>query len=324
MAPPLLALVSMAPPPLALRTAAPPPLALGTAAPPLLALGTAAPPLLALGTAAPPLLALGTAAPPLPALGTAAPPLLDLWTAASPLLALRMAPPLLALRMAAAGEPAGMLLLLVTVMEAKPAGTLPLLVDTWTVDVGPPPSWALDAPTPPSWALDDKERHALHGPVFTQEPSDITFPLDSENRKVFINCKAQGNPLPEYRWKINGRDIDLGMDYHYSLVEGNLLINNPDKNRHGGTYQCFASNSFGTIVSREANVQFAYTESMDGTTSTDSNMPLETEAEMDPDGRHRVEGDDEEGHQEKKGSTSLPDDAQHDFAAVFNHSLVGQ
>lgn len=59
------------------------------------------------------------------------------------------------------------------------------------------------------------------------------------------------------RWKINGRDIDLGMDYHYSLVEGNLLINNPDKNRHGGTYQCFASNSFGTIVSREANVQFA-------------------------------------------------------------------
>ncbi|MGH0186705.1 UNVERIFIED_CONTAM: hypothetical protein FKN15_022814, partial [Acipenser sinensis] len=100
----------------------------------------------------------------------------------------------------------------------------------------------------------------LHGPVFTQEPSDITFPLDSENRKVFINCKAQGNPLPEYRWKINGRDIDLGMDYHYSLVEGNLLINNPDKNRHGGTYQCFASNSFGTIVSREANVQFAYLE----------------------------------------------------------------
>ncbi|MGH0189430.1 UNVERIFIED_CONTAM: hypothetical protein FKN15_035627 [Acipenser sinensis] len=61
-------------------------------------------------------------------------------------------------------------------------------------------------------------------------------------------------------WKINGRDIDLGMDYHYSLVEGNLLINNPDKNRHGGTYQCFASNSFGTIVSREANVQFAYLE----------------------------------------------------------------
>ncbi|KAK1161457.1 contactin-4-like [Acipenser oxyrinchus oxyrinchus] len=104
------------------------------------------------------------------------------------------------------------------------------------------------------------ERHALHGPVFTQEPSDITFPLDSENRKVFINCKAQGNPLPEYRWKINGRDIDLAMDYHYSLVEGNLLINNPDKNRHGGTYQCFATNSFGTIVSREAKVQFAYLE----------------------------------------------------------------
>uniref|UniRef100_A0A674CST6 Contactin-4-like n=1 Tax=Salmo trutta TaxID=8032 RepID=A0A674CST6_SALTR len=100
------------------------------------------------------------------------------------------------------------------------------------------------------------ERNARHGPVFTQEPSDSVFPLRSEDNKVFINCKAKGNPVPHYKWKVDGRYID--MDLNYNLVEGNLLINNPHATHHGGVYQCIATNVFGTIVSREAKVQFAY------------------------------------------------------------------
>uniref|UniRef100_A0A674CSZ3 Contactin-4-like n=1 Tax=Salmo trutta TaxID=8032 RepID=A0A674CSZ3_SALTR len=98
-------------------------------------------------------------------------------------------------------------------------------------------------------------RNARHGPVFTQEPSDSVFPLRSEDNKVFINCKAKGNPVPHYKWKVDGRYID--MDLNYNLVEGNLLINNPHATHHGGVYQCIATNVFGTIVSREAKVQFA-------------------------------------------------------------------
>uniref|UniRef100_A0A8C2R8Q8 Contactin 4 n=1 Tax=Capra hircus TaxID=9925 RepID=A0A8C2R8Q8_CAPHI len=45
------------------------------------------------------------------------------------------------------------------------------------------------------------------------------------------------------------------MDFRYSVVEGSLLINNPNK-----TQDCIATNSFGTIVSREAKLQFAYLE----------------------------------------------------------------
>ncbi|CDQ69862.1 unnamed protein product [Oncorhynchus mykiss] len=100
------------------------------------------------------------------------------------------------------------------------------------------------------------ERNARHGPVFTQEPSDSVFPLRSEDNKVFINCKAKGNPVPHYKWKVDGRYID--MDLNYNLVEGNLLINHPHATHHGGVYQCIATNVFGTIVSREAKVQFAY------------------------------------------------------------------
>ncbi|MGH0123681.1 UNVERIFIED_CONTAM: hypothetical protein FKN15_028912 [Acipenser sinensis] len=86
-------------------------------APPVVAVGCASAGLLsaacaraAEGLQPSPLLALGSVAPPLLALGTATPPPLALGTAA-------------------AGEPAGMLPLLVTAMEAKPAGIRPLLVE---------------------------------------------------------------------------------------------------------------------------------------------------------------------------------------------------
>uniref|UniRef100_A0A671Z2B6 Contactin-4-like n=1 Tax=Sparus aurata TaxID=8175 RepID=A0A671Z2B6_SPAAU len=97
-----------------------------------------------------------------------------------------------------------------------------------------------------------------HGPVFTQEPSDSIFPLSTDDKQVFINCKAKGNPPPHYRWKVDGKEINTRSDPNYSLVEGNLLINNPHVINHGGVYQCIATNTFGTVVSRDAKVQFAF------------------------------------------------------------------
>ncbi|XP_077054169.1 contactin-4 isoform X2 [Siphateles boraxobius] len=102
------------------------------------------------------------------------------------------------------------------------------------------------------------ERIIRHGPVFTQEPSDSVFPLSAEDNKIFINCKAKGSPEPHYKWKFNGKDLDIDMDFNYSLVEGNLLISKPQATKHPGVYQCIATNAFGTILSREAKVEFAY------------------------------------------------------------------
>uniref|UniRef100_A0A671Z1R6 Contactin-4-like n=1 Tax=Sparus aurata TaxID=8175 RepID=A0A671Z1R6_SPAAU len=105
---------------------------------------------------------------------------------------------------------------------------------------------------PSSW------QNTRHGPVFTQEPSDSIFPLSTDDKQVFINCKAKGNPPPHYRWKVDGKEINTRSDPNYSLVEGNLLINNPHVINHGGVYQCIATNTFGTVVSRDAKVQFAF------------------------------------------------------------------
>nr|XP_009687341.1 PREDICTED: contactin-6 isoform X2 [Struthio camelus australis] len=86
----------------------------------------------------------------------------------------------------------------------------------------------------------------LHGPIFIQEPYDITYSMGSANPEILLNCTAKGYPLPYYR-----------------LVGGSLAINNPHKKQDIGTYQCLATNSFGTILSRKAKLQFAYLENFE-------------------------------------------------------------
>lgn len=60
------------------------------------------------------------------------------------------------------------------------------------------------------------------------------------------------------RWWHNNWEIKLmeQPDEHYSLVGGNLLITNPDKNKHAGKYVCVAKNIYGTVISKEATVRF--------------------------------------------------------------------
>ncbi|ELK25097.1 Contactin-4 [Myotis davidii] len=83
------------------------------------------------------------------------------------------------------------------------------------------------------------------------------FPVGSEEKKVKLTCQVRGNPRPRIRWKFNGTDVDTGMDFRYSVVEGSLLISSPNRTRDAGTYQCVATNAFGTVVSREAPLRFA-------------------------------------------------------------------
>ncbi|KAH1187006.1 hypothetical protein KIL84_019755, partial [Mauremys mutica] len=96
-----------------------------------------------------------------------------------------------------------------------------------------------------------------YGPVFVQEPDDVIFPTDSEEKKVSLNCQARGNPAPIYRWLRNGTEIDIESDYRYSLIEGSFIISDPNEAKDSGQYQCLTTNVFGSILSREATLQFA-------------------------------------------------------------------
>ncbi|MBN3311092.1 CNTN4 protein, partial [Amia calva] len=81
-----------------------------------------------------------------------------------------------------------------------------------------------------------------------------------EHREAVFKCEARGSPPPSYRWKLNGTLLEPKSDSHYSVFGGNLRISHLNKDEDVGTYQCIASNTFGTIVSREASLQFAYLE----------------------------------------------------------------
>ncbi|XP_036725167.1 contactin-6 isoform X1 [Balaenoptera musculus] len=100
----------------------------------------------------------------------------------------------------------------------------------------------------------------LSRPIFIQEPQDVIFPLDLSKSEIILNCAANGNPSPHYRWKQNGTDIDFTMSYHYRLDGGSLAISSPHTDQDIGTYQCLATNPLGTILSQKAKLQFAYIE----------------------------------------------------------------
>ncbi|XP_054639724.1 contactin-3 isoform X1 [Dunckerocampus dactyliophorus] len=100
----------------------------------------------------------------------------------------------------------------------------------------------------------------FQGPRLRTEPSDLILPISSPNRQATIMCEAEGSPPPQYRWSLNETPIDLGNDYRRRMSGGNLIISNLDKDQDTGIYQCKAFNTWGSVLSRKATVQFAYLE----------------------------------------------------------------
>ncbi|XP_038625869.1 contactin-1 isoform X2 [Tachyglossus aculeatus] len=96
-----------------------------------------------------------------------------------------------------------------------------------------------------------------YGPIFEEQPINTIYPEESPDGKVSMNCRARASPFPIYKWKMNNWDIDLTSD-RYSMVGGNLVINNPDKLKDSGKYVCLASNTFGMVRSIEALLSFGY------------------------------------------------------------------
>ncbi|XP_048836927.1 contactin-5 isoform X1 [Brienomyrus brachyistius] len=111
--------------------------------------------------------------------------------------------------------------------------------------------------------LGSEEREEF-GPVFVQEPDDTIIALESEEKKVTLTCEARSHPAPTYRWMINGTELDLSTNWPYSLIDGNLVISEPSQARDLGRYQCQAHNSIGTVLSRDAQLQFAHLANFSG------------------------------------------------------------
>ncbi|KAI1883426.1 hypothetical protein AGOR_G00231310 [Albula goreensis] len=97
-------------------------------------------------------------------------------------------------------------------------------------------------------------------PVFEEQPGDLIYPEESPEAKITMNCRARASPPATYKWRLNNWEVSLQeqVEEHYSLMGGNLVITNPDKNKHTGKYVCIAQNKHGTVFSKEATVTFGY------------------------------------------------------------------
>ncbi|XP_024916049.1 contactin-3 isoform X2 [Cynoglossus semilaevis] len=98
----------------------------------------------------------------------------------------------------------------------------------------------------------------FQGPKWRTEPTGLILPINSPDKEAIITCEAEGTPPPQYRWSLNGTVIDLGNDYRRHLSGGSLIITKLDKDQDSGLYQCTAFNTWGSIISRKASLQFAY------------------------------------------------------------------
>ena len=78
----------------------------------------------------------------------------------------------------------------------------------------------------------------------------------------FIECAADGNPQPSYKWyrKSSSAEADVeitsSVDARYTLTNGKLSIEDPSEKSDGGKYQCFAHNEMGVIMSEPVYVAF--------------------------------------------------------------------
>ena len=89
------------------------------------------------------------------------------------------------------------------------------------------------------------------------EPVETT--ILSKTSAAYLDCLADGNPKPEYAWyKGAGNSmskVETGSGRRFVLTGGQLTIDNPE-DKDEGTYQCRATNEFGTILSRRIALSF--------------------------------------------------------------------
>ena len=99
------------------------------------------------------------------------------------------------------------------------------------------------------------------GPQYLVQPEDTIFETNSVFSSTTLDCEADAYPPPSYKWthqRSGTKDpVDPGEDKRYTMINGRLIIHDPsDENLDDGTYQCTATNDYGSILSNEASLTF--------------------------------------------------------------------
>ena len=101
---------------------------------------------------------------------------------------------------------------------------------------------------------------SVNAPVFTIQPRDFSeasaISLAHDNG-LTLPCRADGPGPISYFWQRDGNNIQV--DQRIQLRGGNLTFTGVIKSDESNSYQCFATNQYGTSVSRQAILQVRFT-----------------------------------------------------------------
>jgi len=82
---------------------------------------------------------------------------------------------------------------------------------------------------------------------------------DENDKPFIIECEAEAEPAPKYRWVKNGKEFNWqAYDDRISQQtgRGTLVVTSP-RNDDIGQYQCYATNEWGTATSNSVFVRKA-------------------------------------------------------------------
>ncbi|KAH9364494.1 hypothetical protein HPB48_000482 [Haemaphysalis longicornis] len=107
-------------------------------------------------------------------------------------------------------------------------------------------------------------RHCGLSPNHSTAPPDELFfhvpsSRDGVHRGVVLECEAQGDPRPDYKWTKNNHEFDYASQGGRILHQpgrGTLVITAPNDGDEG-LYQCHATNKLGTSASNAVNMRKA-------------------------------------------------------------------
>jgi len=101
--------------------------------------------------------------------------------------------------------------------------------------------------------------------IIKQPPTDellfrVKSRLDENDQPFVIECEAEGEPSPTYRWEKNGKPFNWQV-YSNRISEqpgrGTLIITSP-RTEDTGQYMCFAENAHGTATSNSVFVRNSF------------------------------------------------------------------
>ncbi|XP_064096945.1 hemicentin-1-like isoform X1 [Macrobrachium nipponense] len=119
--------------------------------------------------------------------------------------------------------------------------------------------------------------------IISQSRSEVLYDLERTKLRdalpVVIECEAEGDPSPSFRWNKNGEPLIWQADPRIDLEPGtgNLLISDPTLDDNG-LYQCFAYNELGTALGDP--VLLVNSSSIQFSNAADNKDSYEVEAEL--------------------------------------------